>query len=186
MVDMSFAYKSGGNSRSRTSFYRIGFDTIRNKIKNGCKIRRLFIIYSHYCTALQERIRRNDPCPCNSNKKYKDCHMRSIFNPRERFQVIVHNGNVAQNFHMERKVGTDEWVRKPGRMAMRIGYLEKVYPDIDDLITLLTEEIPDNRYILKQQANRLKHKMYGIRYHLKNFAEQEDKKISIQFALPGT
>jgi hypothetical protein len=105
--------------------------------------------------------------------------MRSIFNPRERFQVIVHNGNVAQNFHMERKVGTDEWVRKPGRMAMRIGYLEKVYPDIDDLITLFTEEIPDNRYIFK-------HKMYGIRYHLKNFAEQEDKKISIQFALPGT
>ena len=83
MVDMSFAHKSGGISRSRTSFYRIGFDTIRNKIKNGCKIRRLFIIYSHYCTALQERIRRNDPCPCNSNKKYKDCHMRSIFNPRE-------------------------------------------------------------------------------------------------------
>ena len=74
---------------------------------------------------------------------------------------------------MERKVGTDEWVPKPGRMAMRIGYLEKGYPD-------------DNRYILKQQANRLKHKMYGIRYHLKNFAEQEDKKISIQFALQGT
>ena len=72
--------------------------------------------------------------------------MRSIFNPRERFQVIVHNGNVAQNFHMDRKVGTDEGVRKPGRMAMRIGYLEKVYPD-------------DNRYILKQQANRLKHKI---------------------------
>jgi hypothetical protein len=75
--------------------------------------------------------------------------MRSIFNPRERFQVIVHNGNVAQNFQMEREVGTDEWVPKPGRMAMRIGYLEKVYPDIDDLITLLTEEISDNRCILK-------------------------------------
>ena len=50
---------------------------------------------------------------------------------------------------MDRKVGTDEWVPKPGRMAMRIGYLEKVYSDIDDLITLLTEEISDNRYILK-------------------------------------
>jgi hypothetical protein len=91
---------------------------------------------------LQEKPRRNDPCPCNSNKKYKDCHMRSIFNPRERFQVIVHNGNIAQDFHMERRVGSDEWVKKPGRMAMRIGYQERAYPDIDDILTILFEVIP--------------------------------------------
>jgi hypothetical protein len=104
--------------------------------------------------------------------------MRSIFNPRERFQVKVHTGNVAQNFHMEREDGTDEWVRRPGRMIIRMGYQEKVYPDIDDLITLLIQAIADDRYILKQRVTRLKHKMYGIRYHLENFVEQEDKKIS--------
>ena len=42
-----------------------------------------------------------------------------------------------------------------GRMAMRIGYLEKVYQDIDDLITLFTEEIPDNRYIFKHKITVL-------------------------------
>jgi hypothetical protein len=51
MVDMSFAYKSGGISRSRTSFYRIGFDTSRNKIKNGCKIRRFITSVQDLITA---------------------------------------------------------------------------------------------------------------------------------------
>lgn len=120
---------------------------------------------------------RNDLCPCNSGRKYKDCHMRSVLNPKEGFQVRIAGGKIAQNEHME-SVDGQTWVSKPGRFAFRVYYQEEVNDVIDNLIKPLHDTVPQNRFILRQRIDRLRHKLYGVRYHLDNFIEQEEKDIA--------
>src|SRR5438105_9592428 len=121
--------------------------------------------------------RRADPCPCNSGKLYKECHMRT-FTPKEKFAVKADTGNKAVDYHMERKTGTNEWVKVPGRLSLRVGYLEKHYEDINNLLQDIEEVIPENRYILSERVGRLKHKLYGIKYHTEIFVDEEKKIIN--------
>ena len=87
------------------------------------------------------------------------------FTPKEKFAVKADTGNKAVDYHMERKTGTNEWVKVPGRLSLRVGYQEKHYEDIDSLLKHIEEVIPENRYILSERVGRLKHKLYGIKYH---------------------
>lgn len=123
-----------------------------------------------------DNIGRKEPCPCNSGKKYKDCHMRKFY-PKENFKVKASSGSIANDYHLEQRVGTNEWVKVPGRLAFMIGYQEKNYEDIDNIINDLTDFVPNNRYIVSERIGRLKHKLYGIRYHLENFIDEENKII---------
>jgi len=100
------------------------------------------------------------------------------FTPKEKFAVKADTGNKAVDYHMERKTGTNEWVKVPGRLSLRVGYLEKHYEDIDNLLQDIEEVIPENRYILSERVGRLKHKLYGIKYHTEIFVDEEKKIIN--------
>jgi hypothetical protein len=108
---------------------------------------------------------------------YKECHMRT-FTPEEKFAVKADTGNKAADYHMERKTETNEWVKVPGRLSLRVGYQEKHYEDIDNLLQDIEEIIPEDRYILSERVRRLKHKLYGIKYHTEIFIEEENKIIN--------
>ena len=48
---------------------------------------------------LQEnpRVRRNDPCPCGSGKKYKKCHGASVPPEGDAIGVVVDNPKAPKN-----------------------------------------------------------------------------------------
>lgn len=124
-----------------------------------------------------ESVSRNDPCPCNSGKAYKDCHMRSFFTPDEGFEVKVGEGNVAPTTHMESSDGVN-WVERPGRLTLRAYYDYVIYEDIDNILQPIIAAVPQNRQIVGLRLKRLRHKVYGVRYHLENFKHAEDAEIA--------
>ena len=87
-------------------------------------------------------ISRIQPCPCNSGKLYKECHMRE-FRPKEGFKVKPRSRTVAVNYHMERDKDSDEWVKVPERLFVMVGYAEKSYNDIDNVVKDFNEYIPE-------------------------------------------
>jgi hypothetical protein len=132
-------------------------------------------------------IGRTDPCPCESGKLYKDCHMRT-FRPLEKFKVIPTRGERAVDFHMVRYKGTDKWVKQPGRLFVRLGHRDED-KEIEDLMKDLIDAIPENRFILFERAHRLKHKIYGIKHHIDNFVSEENRLISTfnnEYEAPST
>jgi uncharacterized protein YchJ len=128
------------------------------------------------------KIGRNDECPCKSGRKYKKCHMKKFIYPQESFYVVTKTGNVAPNYHMEKPQDSDEWIPSPGRLYMRIKYDERSYDDIDELFKKFKTIVPTENQlletILKERMTRLKHKLYGVKYHSENFLQEEDKRIS--------
>ncbi len=119
-----------------------------------------------------DNVGRNDPCPCNSGKKFKNCHMK-MFEPRDFFEISVKKGNKADH-HLQSSDGKN-WEKASGVIALQVWYKEKTYPEINDTIGILYNKIPENREILKSRANRLVHKLEGIKYHLDNFVEHESQ-----------
>jgi hypothetical protein len=119
---------------------------------------------------------RTDPCPCNSGRLYKDCHMRK-FNPDKRFKVKVTGGTKAPDFHLIRQLGSNEWKKEPGRMALRIGYKENKDKDIENILIDIFDEIPKDNTILLERVSRLEHKLHGIKYHLNDFIKEEKRII---------
>lgn len=137
---------------------------------------------------MENNIGRMQLCPCNSGKLYKNCHMRT-YRPKEFFSVKVHGGIKAVDYHMVQKEGSDEWVKVPGRLSLMLGYAQKSYDDIDNLIRDIKEVVDEERYVLRERITRLKHKLYGIRYHMENFFKEEEgviKNYNTQYEAPGT
>ena len=117
---------------------------------------------------------RDDLCPCNSGRKFKDCHMRQL-QPKEKFSVNVSGGNMSLT-----KVthdGGETWTRIPGVVEARI-HTEKRTPDnilVDGLLKRIVGSTPSRQRIIRLRVQRLRHKILGIQYHLNNFREEEDK-----------
>jgi hypothetical protein len=131
---------------------------------------------------------RTDPCPCKSGKLFKECHMR-VYKPTEEFSVKANSGVIAPDYHMEKKEGSEEWVKVPGALFVMLGFQEKNYDDIDNMLKDISMCIPENRRVLRERITRLKHKLYGIRYHIENFKHEEDKiieKYHENYHAPGT
>lgn len=117
---------------------------------------------------------RNDPCPCQSGKKYKHCHMRA-YAPRERFTVKVNGGNLAKGFHYEMPDGKN-WIKKPGSIQMRVFYEDTIHDEIDQILIPLIKKIPNNS-VLQERFRKLRHKLYGIKYNLDNYVRNENALI---------
>lgn len=126
---------------------------------------------------MSKNVGRNDPCPCNSGKKYKECHMKP-FNPKERFSVKVTKGNVSSPSHKVSHDGGKTWIDAPGPMPiqMRMYYRTYFYPEVDTVMKSI-EEIPKDMNFLTQRVARLRHKLYGMKFHMDNFKNQEDVMI---------
>jgi hypothetical protein len=53
------------------------------------------------------------------------------------------------------------------------------YDEVDNIIDPIAESVPSNRqFVLGLRLKRLKHKLYGVRYHLDNFKKAEDEEIA--------
>jgi len=124
------------------------------------------------------RISRNDPCPCNSGKKYKNCHLvknvsREKFTAKitEKYPLTVKTGKTVEG----KIVQSDEGV---SGLMLRFSRSEDKDPKIEDIINPLKKQIPENRKILRQRVERLRHKIYGIKFHMNNFENNEQATIN--------
>lgn len=97
--------------------------------------------------------------------------------PKEGFQVAVREGNIASNYHLTSPDGKN-WKKNEGRLTLRAVYMPKTDEEIDNLVLPLKKAVPTNRQILGQRAGRLRHKLYGVKYHIQNFIEQEETDIA--------
>jgi hypothetical protein len=125
-------------------------------------------------------IGRNDQCPCNGGKKYKNCHMNKFTYPKEKFNVMVRGGNPSHNFHMEQEEGSDKWIAKPGNMSMRLYYTSYQDDKIEEIMNKFKPMIQTNNVlnkILTERHKRLKHKLYGTKFHYDNFIEEESVRL---------
>jgi hypothetical protein len=66
------------------------------------------------------------------------------------------------------------------RFALQVRYNDVVtYDEVDNIINPIAESVPSNRqFVLGLRLKRLKHKLYGVRYHLDNFKKAEDEEIA--------
>jgi hypothetical protein len=110
--------------------------------------------------------------------------------PRERFSVKVTGGQVVPDTHLEfsdipygklpNSLAGYKSVEKPGRIWFQLEgeEIEAQDNEINDSVQILTNNIPEKRPVLKSQARRLRHKLYGIKYHLQNFIDNGEAIIS--------
>lgn len=125
------------------------------------------------------KVGRNKLCPCGSGRKYKICHMR-VFEPKEKFSVKITHGNKSPNYHLESQDEGKTWIKKMGKMPVQFRIHARTfwYEDIDKVIDPLAKKIPKEKQFLITRVNRLRHKLYGMKYHFENFKNQEDIMIS--------
>lgn len=97
--------------------------------------------------------------------------------PNEGFEVNVNEGNVAPDYHLASPDGKN-WIKQPGRLTLRAYYDGVTYDEVDDILRPMIDAVPQNREILRLRLKRLRHKIYGVRYHLDNFKQEEDKEIA--------
>ncbi|MBS3921610.1 MAG: SEC-C domain-containing protein [Nitrosarchaeum sp.] len=125
-----------------------------------------------------DRIGRNDQCPCNSGKKYKNCHLvknvsREKFTVKitESYPLIVKTGKRVNG----KIIPSDE-----GVSGLQLGFSRSEDKDstIEGIINPLKKQIPENRKILGQRVERLRHKIYGIKFHKDNFGKNEQATIN--------
>lgn len=121
------------------------------------------------------KVGRNDPCPCGSGKKYKNCCL-----PKERsLSVRPSNEPEVIDWHLEGNGKT--WHRVPGALAVRIGGRrpEDSHDVIEGIfartISLVSEHGMDG---LTKKLHDCKHKLYAVRYHLKAIEREIDERVA--------
>lgn len=124
---------------------------------------------------MSKSLGRNDPCYCNSGKKYKYCHMKP-FLPKEFFNVHVTQGNPDPS-HMAYRDGV--WHQEPGILEMTVWFTDKEYEygEISDILSPVANLKHDSASHLKERVNKLHHKLSAIKFHSDNFKKEEDDKI---------
>ena len=123
------------------------------------------------------RIGRNELCPCNSGKKYKNCHLiknvtREKFTAEitEQYPLIVKTGKNVNG----KIIQSDEGVSD---LTLGFSRSDDKDPTIDEIIKTLQEKIPKGREILEKRVSKLRHKIYGVKFHQQNFEKNEQAVI---------
>lgn len=141
----------------------------------------------------KQKIGRNDPCPCGSGKKYKNCCYpdktrawkiagshetpKFIVTPKEMPEPITH--------HIVSSDDGKTWESKPGLLAMRV--FTKDPKDIDETISSMTKSVLSSINALSLSSairrdfinclNDVDHKLHAVKYHLSNYEQAENDKI---------
>jgi len=139
------------------------------------------------------KIGRNDPCPCGSGKKYKNCcypdktrawkttgsYESPAFTvkPKETPEPITH--------HLISSDGGKTWKPQRGLLAVRI--YSKDPKNIDEAISRITGSVLRGINTLNlsdavkqefvKRINDVDHKLYAVKYHLNNYEQAESDKI---------
>lgn len=117
----------------------------------------------------------NERCPCNSGKKFKDCHGKNPFVPKEKFTIEV---DPKKQPTVPPTIVTIDGKNVDVSDKLRIvlkGSMDKEKDqNIANLVKSFTDFIPTKRNILKLRFERLEHKLNGIKYHMENFKQYEN------------
>ncbi|GAH55573.1 unnamed protein product, partial [marine sediment metagenome] len=130
----------------------------------------------------KHKIGRNDPCPCGSGKKYKNCcypdktqawktagsHESPAFTvkPKETPEPITH--------HLVSSNGGKTWKPEPGLLAVQLCGRDP--KDIDETISKMTKSVLSIldtlslssavKQDLVKRTNDVEHKLHAVKYHL--------------------
>jgi hypothetical protein len=141
----------------------------------------------------KRKIGRNDPCPCGSGKKYKNCcypdktqawkkagsHESPAFTikPKEMPEPITH--------HLVSSDSGKTYESRPGLLAAQI--IVRKPEDTDETISKIMESVSREINTLnlsesakqefKERINDVDHKLYAVKYHLSNYEQAESDKI---------
>jgi hypothetical protein len=139
---------------------------------------------------VKKKIGRNDPCPCGSGKKYKNCCLRKdqrrrLF-PIESFKVKPKKKPEVVDYHIESKNGGKTWEKKPGGLLVRLHLRPE--KTMNKEIEELFKEARKDKFNLTRELGFCNHKLYAVRYHLDNFGSEEQaqvKKFKEDYSPPG-
>jgi hypothetical protein len=141
----------------------------------------------------KHKVGRNDPCPCGSGKKYKNCcypdktrawktagpHESPAFavKPKETPEPITN--------HFISSDGGKTLESRPGLLAVQLAI--KKTEDIDETISKIVEPVLHEINTLNlsgtakqdfvKRVKYVDHKLYAVKYHLKNYEQAESDKI---------
>jgi SEC-C motif len=136
----------------------------------------------------QKKIGRNDPCPCGSGKKYKNCcypdrtrvweTAGSHEGPAFKVKPAAKPEPITQ--HLISPDGGKTWTHRPGVFEVQIS--GKDVKDIDESIRKIIEPVwrdlfHDVEHDLLERILNLEHKLYAVKYHLNNYGKAERDKI---------
>lgn len=123
---------------------------------------------------MSEKLGRNDPCYCGSNKKYKNCHLKP-FLPNEYFECEIRE---FENIKFVNKI--------PPNAGIEVGEVKSYYSsphvwdeDIKNLLTPLysknwdTKQRWENR--IMKRTEKLHHKIDILKYNIELFKLLETK-----------
>jgi len=128
---------------------------------------------------MKKKIGRNDPCPCGSGKKYKNCCLRKDqrrrLSPIESFKVTPKKKPEIVDHHLVSKNAGKPWEKRPSLLLARLSLRprETSMKEIDELF----RDIPKESSQLTRELNICQHKLYAVRYHMNNFISEEQSQI---------
>jgi hypothetical protein len=132
---------------------------------------------------------RNDPCPCGSGKKYKNCclfkEQKKRLTPVESFKVTPREKPKIIDYYLESNGSGTGWIKRPGKLMFRVDI--RPAEEIDEEIEKLFKDRLKN-FPLKYELDVAQHKLYAVRYHMNNliFEEQTQvKKFEKDYIPPG-
>ena len=128
------------------------------------------------CKVVKKKIGRNDPCPCGSRKKYKNCCLRKDQRrdmPIVSFKVTPKKKPEIVDYHLVRHGGT--WEKRPGTLWARLDVrlIEATRTEIDELF----KDIQIDGFAPECKLDVCKHKLHAVRYHLDNFVSEEQLQV---------
>jgi len=136
----------------------------------------------------KKKIGRNDPCPCGSGKKYKNCcyldktsaWKTSGFHESPAFTVEPKETPEPITDHLISSDGGKTWKHQPGRLEVRI--LGKASKDVDESITRIIRPVCSELFHAVEmdfldRIRNVEHKLYAVKYHFKNYEQAESDMI---------
>ena len=129
---------------------------------------------------MKRKIGRNDPCPCGSGRKYKNCCLRKDYRrrfvPIESFKVTPKNlPTETVGHHLESRNGGKTWERRPGLLSVRLGIRATggTRREIDELFG----SIQKDGFAFGRELSLCSHKLYAVMYHIDNFVLEESSQL---------
>jgi len=132
----------------------------------------------------KKRIGRNDPCPCGSGKKYKNCcyldrtsaSKTSGSDESPVFTVKPKETPEPITNHLVSPDGGITWKHQPGQLEVQI--CGKALKDVDESITKIMQPVWSKLFHTVEMdfldlISNVEHKLYAVKYHLKNYEQAE-------------
>lgn len=124
----------------------------------------------------EEKIGRNELCPCGSGKKYKNC----CWFKQKSISVKPHDKYKTKDTHLRSKNGGKTWEEFP--RILKIKFDIKESSNVNEKIERIFEEInslvkENKEKDLYNNLSNCKHKLYAVDYHRKVIMKAIEEKV---------